>query len=224
MGAWCLALFHPGSPSKNSHSVLTQHSKNSGNGFSILPGHFALESVGPQKLLNIITESPNQTLIKGSSDIWGASFRSWFKKQNPEMSVGMFCCVQCAVGLDVAPCCGNSVLMTSELHAAAVQEEAWCVWGSCYSRRKAVLQEWKQSFLWLRTNLCHTFLLLVPYNWAHPAIMRNCMDRQVKQCSRMRSHPAAHYIQLVQNVMCWHHGDTWIWIHSSPCLPHGSCR
>lgn len=57
------------------------------------------------------------------------------------MSVGMFCCVQCAVGLDVAPCCGNSVLMTSELHAAAVQEEAWCVWGSCYSRRKAVLQE-----------------------------------------------------------------------------------
>lgn len=49
---------------KNSHSLLTQRSKNSGNGLSILPGHFVLESVGPQKLLNTITKSPNQTLIK----------------------------------------------------------------------------------------------------------------------------------------------------------------
>lgn len=52
------------------------------------------------------------------------------------MSVGMFCCSQCALGLDVAPCCGNAVHMISELHAAAGQEEAWSVWGSCYTGGK----------------------------------------------------------------------------------------
>lgn len=59
-----MPCFTQGLRPKNSHSLFTQHSENSGNGLSILPGHFALESVGPQNLLNIITKSPNQILIK----------------------------------------------------------------------------------------------------------------------------------------------------------------
>lgn len=204
---------------KNSHSLLTQCSKNSGNGLSILPGHFSLESVGPQKLLNIITKSPNQTLITEAaiSEVLHLGVGLKTKSRNVSGNVLLLsvCC---------GPGCGPTLWKGCTRLLSCMQQQCRRKPGASGALVTAVLQEWKQSFPWLLTNLCHTFLLLVPYNWAHRAVMRNWMDRQVKQCSHMRSHPAAHYIELVQNVMCWHHGDTWIWIHSSPCLPHGSCR
>lgn len=166
MGAWCLALFHPGSPSKKqSFSLYTALRKQWKR-----PQHparsFCLGICWPTKAAKHNYKVPKPNINKGSGNIWGASFKGWFKKQNAKTSVGMFCCFQCAVRPGCCP-----VLWKRGAHdfRAAVQEEAWSVRGSCYSRRKVELQEWKQSFLWLLTNLCHTFLLLVPYNWAHRA-------------------------------------------------------
>lgn len=180
MGARCLALFHPRSPSKKqSFSPYTQCSKNSGNGLSILPGHFALESVGPQKLQNIITKSLNQTLIKEAaiSEVLHLGVDLKTKSKNVSGNV-LLLSVCCGPG-----CCPMLWKRCTHDFWAACSSRAGgsleCL-GLLLHRRKAVLQEWKQSFPWLLTNLCHTFLLLVPYNWAHRAVMRNWMDRQVK--------------------------------------------
>lgn len=141
---------------------------------------FCLGICWPTKAAKHNYEVPKPNINKGSSNIRGASFRACFKNKIQKRQWECFAAFSMLWAWMLPRVVERIVHMTLELHAAAVQGEAWSIWGSCYSRRKAVPQEWKQSFLWLLTNLCHTFLLLVPYNWAHWAVMRNWMDRQVK--------------------------------------------
>lgn len=95
----------------------------------------------------------------------------------------MFCCFQYvlhqAMGPGVAASCGNDA---HDFRAAcsSIAQRNLRVFGALVTvGGKLLLREWKQSFFWLLTNICHTFLLLVPYSWSHQAIMKDGMDRQV---------------------------------------------
>lgn len=100
-----------------------------------------MESVGPQKLLNTITKSPNQTLIKEAaiSEVLHLGVDLKTKSKNVSGNVLLLSSMLWAWMLPRVV--ERVVHMTLELHAAAVQGEAWSIWGSCYSRRKAVPQE-----------------------------------------------------------------------------------
>lgn len=126
-------------------------------------------------------KSPNQTLIKEAAVSEALHLGADWKTKSKNVSGNVLLLSVCFASGHGPRCCCILWKRCTWLQSCMQQqctEKFESIWGSCYSRRKAVLREWKQSF-WLLTNICHTFLLLVPYSWSHQAIMKDGMDRQV---------------------------------------------